>query len=50
VKDYTLLYRRRGAWRELAKVTGNYQRLRRHRFDAVEAEAIRVHVTATQGD
>jgi hypothetical protein len=50
VKDYTLLYRRQGEWRELAKVTGNYQRLRRHRFEAVEAEAIRVHVTATQGD
>jgi hypothetical protein len=34
----------------LVKVTGNHQRLRRHRFVSVEAKSIRLHVTATNGD
>ena len=28
----------------------NYQRVNRHQFSAVNASAIRVHVTATNGD
>ena len=52
VRDYILSCRRpgRGEWVELAKVTGNHQRLRRHCFDPVEAEAVRLHVLATNGD
>ena len=51
VRDYRLLYRARGSeeWRELASVSGNWQRLRRHRFTAVEAAAVRLEVQATNG-
>ena len=51
VKDYTLLYRKPGSntWTEIRQVKGNYQRLNRLRFEPVEAEAIRVHVLATNG-
>ena len=51
VRDYTVSYRKPGG--ELAEVTavkGNHQRLRRHRFEPVEAQAVRVHITATNGD
>jgi len=52
VKDYKLLYRGSAMdeWKELAEVKDNHQRLARHQFDAVKAQAIRVHVTATNGD
>jgi hypothetical protein len=52
VRDYTVSYRKPGAreWTELAKVEGNHQRLRRHHFEPVEAEAVRIHVRATNGD
>jgi hypothetical protein len=30
-------------------VNGNYQRLNRQRFEPVEAEALRIHVTAANG-
>jgi hypothetical protein len=51
VRDYALLYRKPGSdeWVELLKVEGNHQRMRRHRFTPVEAVALRVHVTATNG-
>ena len=51
VKDYTLLAKTPGAseWRTLATVSGNHQRLNRHRFEAVEVSAIRIHITATNG-
>jgi hypothetical protein len=51
VRDYTLLYRKPGSqeWVELLKVEGNHQRLRRHRFESVDAQALRVLVTATNG-
>ena len=29
---------------------GNHQRLRRHRIEPVEAQAVRIHITATNGD
>ena len=35
---------------ELATVEGNYQRVNRHRVEPVEAEAVRIHVSATNGD
>jgi hypothetical protein len=52
VRDYVLSYRGPGKsdWVELAKVTGNHQRLCRHRFPPVEAEGVRLHVLATNGD
>lgn len=48
VRDYTISYRElaAGPWLELVKVRGNYQRLNRHRFAAVQAQAIRIHVHA----
>jgi hypothetical protein len=50
VKDYRLLYNQGGEWKELAAVKGNFQRLNRHKVGTVETDAIRVHVTATNGD
>jgi hypothetical protein len=52
VRDYTLYYRKSagGPLVELVKVDGNHQRLKRHRFAGVEAQAIRLHVRATNGD
>lgn len=45
VKDYRIL----AGGREVARVAGNYQRLRRHRFETVETDRLRVEVTATNG-
>jgi hypothetical protein len=52
VRDYSVNVRRAGGreWTEVASVTGNFLRLRRHRFAPVEAEAVRVTVKATNGD
>jgi hypothetical protein len=52
VKDYKLLARKAGGEDviELADVKGNFQRLRRHDFEPVEVDAVRIHVTATNGD
>jgi hypothetical protein len=52
VRDYTLAYRSDadGQWKELAKVTGNYQRVVRHTFSPVEAQSLRLTITATNGD
>ena len=50
VRDYTIQYKgKRGGWKVIAEVEGNYQRLRRHAFDPVEAKAIRIQVNATNG-
>ena len=52
VKDYTLLARKAG-FNELitlASLQGNFQRLRRHDFAPVEVDAVRLHITATNGD
>jgi hypothetical protein len=51
VRDYELLYRAPGGeeFKSLAKVTGNYQRLRRHDFAPFEADALRLVITATNG-
>jgi len=45
VKDYRVL----AGGREVARVAGNHQRLRRHKFAAVETDRVRVQVTATNG-
>lgn len=52
VRDYALLGCRPGqtAWHALASVSGNYQRLRRHTVSGEELMAVRIQVTATQGD
>ena len=34
---------------ELARVEGNHQRLRRHDFDPVRAQSVRIQVPATNG-
>ena len=51
-RDYTVSYRRAasGEMVRLVAVERNHQRLRRHRFDPVEAQAVRIHITATNGD
>jgi len=51
VRDYRVIARdAAGAGHTLASVTGNFQRLNRHRFAPVEAQAVKVEVTATNGD
>ncbi len=52
VRDYKVLVRPAGSseWREVARVEGNYQRLRRHSFASAEVDAVRVHISATNGD
>ena len=52
VKDYEIQHRpdAGGEFRELVEVRGNHQRLKRHVFQPVKTEAIRVHVSATNGD
>ncbi len=51
VKDYAVLGRRPGSsdFQKLAEVRGNMQRLNRVSFEAKDLEAVRVHVTATNG-
>lgn len=52
VRDYEVTYSPPGATEPapLLKVTGNYQRLNRHRFATITAKSLRLHVTATNGD
>jgi hypothetical protein len=45
VRDYVL----EAGSRILVSVTGNFQRLRRHRFDPVQTDTLRLRVTATNG-
>jgi len=50
VRDYELLYTdATGNSHSLLKITGNHQRLNRHTFAAVEAKALRLHISATNG-
>jgi hypothetical protein len=50
-RDYTLEAWLNGAWREVLRVTGNYQRHRRHRLpELVETSRLRVVVQASNGD
>ena len=52
VRDYELLARRPGGGPlvTLATVKNNHQRINRHIFAPVSLEALRIHVTATNGD
>ena len=50
VKDYAVQVRKAGSeWATVAQVKGNYQRVRRHNFEAQEVQAVRLVVTATNG-
>ncbi len=40
----------RGGWRKVASATGNYQRLRVHRFDAVTSRKVRLEIQRSNGD
>jgi hypothetical protein len=46
VRDYTVS----ADGNEIARVSGNHQRLRRHTFEPVTTKSVRIHVTATNGD
>jgi hypothetical protein len=52
VKDYELQYRASvdGKWESLVKIEGNHQRLVRHSFPPVEAQDVRLVITATNGE
>jgi len=51
VKDYAVIGVSRGGEKHvLATVKGNFQRLNRHRFDALDLDSLRVEVQATNGD
>jgi hypothetical protein len=50
VRDYELSYTdAAGSRHVLTGVKGNYQRLNRHQFASVEAKAVRLRITATNG-
>jgi hypothetical protein len=51
VKDYVVSARTAdGKQRTLATITGNFQRLRRHRFEPADLQSLRIEVQATNGD
>ena len=52
VKDYKVYYEPAGGGERtlLAEEKGNYQRVNRHKFEPVNAAAVRIHITATNGD
>jgi hypothetical protein len=51
VRDYRITYTDANGNRNLPliEVKGNYQRLNRHNFKPIDAQAIRIHVTTTNG-
>jgi hypothetical protein len=49
VADYRVEVRTAGAWRTVADVKGNHQRLNRLSFAPVSADAVRIQVTRTNG-
>lgn len=49
VRDYGVFAKSNGQMKEVARVSGNHQRVNRHKFETIEAEAIRIHVTKTNG-
>ena len=50
VRDYAVQVGRDGGWETVAEVTGNYQRRRVHRIEAVTARRVRIEVRATNGE
>ncbi|MFA7691832.1 MAG: FAD-dependent oxidoreductase [Candidatus Hydrogenedentales bacterium] len=51
VRDYKVLYRdsAKDSWQPVVEITGNYERLRRHRFTPIHTDALRLEITATNG-
>jgi hypothetical protein len=50
VRDYRLLARTSdGKETELLAITANHQRLRRHEFQPIEAQSLKIQITATNG-
>ena len=50
VRDYRILVKSPGGTEvEVANVTANHQRLRRHDFEPLDAQSVRVVITATNG-
>ena len=49
VRNYTIEWRSNSTWESIAKVEGNYQRLRRHRLDQLPFDALRITILATNG-
>jgi hypothetical protein len=49
VKDYDVEALVGGSWKTIASGRDNYMRRCTHRFDAVEAEKLRLNVLATNG-
>jgi hypothetical protein len=50
VRDYHLLWKAAGDWRDLLSIKGNYQRRRTHQVERISAKALRLVVEATNGD
>ena len=52
LKDYVIEGKKAGSkeWTSLAEIKDNIHRLRRHNFDAVKLDAVRVNISATNGD
>lgn len=48
-RDWRLLARSGGEWREVYHESGNFQRRRKARFDPVRADALRLEIMATNG-
>lgn len=52
LKDYVIEGKKAGSneWTPLAEIKDNFQRLCRHKFDTVKLDAVRVNISATNGD
>jgi hypothetical protein len=52
VRDYVLSYRKSGdaPLVEIVRKVGNHQRVNRLRFEPIDAQALRLHINATNGD
>ncbi|RKY82294.1 hypothetical protein DRP98_09210 [candidate division KSB1 bacterium] len=49
VRDYRLLYERRGEWKEIGTFRDNFLRRRVHKFPRITAERIKIEVLSTWG-
>ncbi|MEA3477206.1 MAG: hypothetical protein U9R60_03435, partial [Bacteroidota bacterium] len=50
VRDYRILYERKGEWKEIGVFRDNFLRRRVHKFPGIMADKIKVEVLATWGD
>ena len=49
VKDYCLYCRKNGRWEKILEVNGNYQRFRKHSFDTLLSDELRLEILSTNG-